>query len=382
MDSVDKAVVNQCRSIYKGEKFLVELPRKGLKRNDIFESFKKYQDLSKVNWRKGRASGMNGGVLRNMREWNLFVTTGTVYSDLAEELSSIVTQVYSETAYTNPLHPECFPGINKMEAEVVRMVCNLFNGNEACCGTLTSGGTESIVLAVKAYRDYARHVKGIFKPELVAPVTAHAAFQKACQYFCIKFKSIPVDPVTYQADIKAMRKAISKNTILLVGSACGYPHGIIDDIASIGQVGSVHISGIILNHFYLAWSPIWHSGAHWFMSRWFLSSFSKGCWLSHWSCRLLCCWCDQHFCWHSQIRLCSERIFGDNVFWQEVSQAPVFSADRLAGRNLRLSNHCWKPLRCQHCHLLGIAPVLWLWGLRGCHQENFDHSTLHEEGVI
>lgn len=161
---------------------------------------------------------------------------GTVYSDLAEELTSLVKEVYGETAYTNPLHPECFPGINKMEAEVVRMVINLFNGNDDCCGTLTSGGTESIVLAVKAYRDYAAEVKGISKPELVVPVTAHAAFQKACQYFCIKFKSVPVDPVTFKCDLKAMRKAISRNTILLVGSACNYPHGIIDDIESIGKV--------------------------------------------------------------------------------------------------------------------------------------------------
>lgn len=165
---------------------------------------------------------------------NLF--SGTVYFDLAEELSEIVTQIYSKTAYTNPLHPECFPGINKMEAEIVRMVCNLFNGNENCCGSVTSGGTESIVLAVKAYRDYAKHIKGIAKPELILPVTAHAAFQKACQYFCVKFKPIPINPITYKVNIKAMQKAITKNTILLVGSACGYPQGIIDDIESIAQV--------------------------------------------------------------------------------------------------------------------------------------------------
>ena len=116
------------------------------------------------------------------------------------------------------------------------MVINLFNGNDDCCGTLTSGGTESLVLMVKAFRDYAAEVNGITKPELVVPVTAHAAFQKACQYFCIKFKTVPVDPVTYKVDLNAMRKAISRNTILLVGSACGYPHGIIDDIGAIGQV--------------------------------------------------------------------------------------------------------------------------------------------------
>lgn len=217
MGGVDKAIVAQCRAIYKGEKFLVTLPSEGLGKADILERFGKYQSLSKVDWRGGRASG-------------------TVYSDLAAEVSSLIATVYAETAYTNPLHPECFPGINKMEAEIVRMVINLFKGDENCCGTLTSGGTESIVLAVKAYRDYAAEVHGIRKPELVAPVTAHAAFQKACQYFKIKFRSVPVDPVTFKVDLKAMRRAIGRNTILVVGSACGYPHGIIDDIVAIAKV--------------------------------------------------------------------------------------------------------------------------------------------------
>lgn len=218
MGGVDKAIVEQCRAIYKGEKFLVNLPAEGLQKADILTLFKKYQSLSKVNWRGGRASG-------------------TVYSDLASEVSGLIAEVYAETAYTNPLHPECFPGINKMEAEIVRMVVNLFNGGEECCGTLTSGGTESIVLAVKAYRDYAAEERGITRPEVVVPVTAHAAFQKACQYFKIKFRTVPVDPVTFKVDLKAMRRAIGRNTVLIVGSACGYPHGIIDDIEEIAKLG-------------------------------------------------------------------------------------------------------------------------------------------------
>jgi sphinganine-1-phosphate aldolase len=88
---------------------------------------------------------------------------GTVYADVNSELNELVTKVYGMTAYTNPLHPDVFPGINKMEAEIVRMVCNLFNGDNETCGTLTSGGTESIILAVKACRDYGFDVKGITK---------------------------------------------------------------------------------------------------------------------------------------------------------------------------------------------------------------------------
>lgn len=144
--------------------------------------------------------------------------------------------IYYKTSYTNPLHPEIFPGISKMEAEVIRIVINLFNGDKNCCGCLTSGGTESILMAMKAYRDYGKNVKGIKKPVLVLPVTAHAAFLKACQYFNIKYKPIPIDPTTGKVDIKAMKRAITGNTIALVGSACEFAHGIVDDIQSIAKV--------------------------------------------------------------------------------------------------------------------------------------------------
>ncbi len=78
-----------------------------------------------------------------------------------------MTEVYGMAAWTNPLHPDAFPGIRKMEAEIVRICCNLFNGGPESCGAVTSGGTESILLACKAYRDWAREVKGIKNPVMV-----------------------------------------------------------------------------------------------------------------------------------------------------------------------------------------------------------------------
>lgn len=80
---------------------------------------------------------------------------------------------------------------------------------------MTSGGTESIILACKAYRDYGREVKGIKHPEMLVPITAHAAFDKAAQYFKIKVRVIPIDPETYTADLKAMKRAITSNTIMV-----------------------------------------------------------------------------------------------------------------------------------------------------------------------
>lgn len=213
----DETISKKCREIYCNEKFLTNLPQNGMKPEEILKEFKNYQKLLKIDYKGGRVSG-------------------AVYSSMSPNLIDLITKIYSETAFSNPLHPEVFPNITKMEAEIIRWVINLYRGDDNCCGSLTSGGTESIVLAIKAYRDYARNVRGIRKPELVAPNTAHAAFHKACQYFCIKFRSIPVDPVTFKADVKAMERAVNRNTILLVGSACGYPHGIIDDIESLAVV--------------------------------------------------------------------------------------------------------------------------------------------------
>lgn len=80
---------------------------------------------------------------------------------------------------------------------------------------MTTGGTESILLACKAYRDYAREVKGIKNPEIVLPVTAHAAFDKAAQYFNLRVRSVPVDQNSYTVCVNAMKKAITRNTIMV-----------------------------------------------------------------------------------------------------------------------------------------------------------------------
>lgn len=80
---------------------------------------------------------------------------------------------------------------------------------------MTTGGTESIIMAVKAFRDYARDVKGITRPNIVAPVTAHVAFNKAGLYFGVHVHSVKLNPETYTVDIKAMERAINRNTIMV-----------------------------------------------------------------------------------------------------------------------------------------------------------------------
>jgi len=107
--------------------------------------------------------------------------------------------------------------------------------DDSICGTVTSGGTESILLAMKTYRDFALTKKNVKRPELIVPVTAHAAFDKACQYFNIKMRHIPVTE-NFKADINEIKKALSKNTIAIVGSAPSFPHGTIDPIEEMSDI--------------------------------------------------------------------------------------------------------------------------------------------------
>jgi sphinganine-1-phosphate aldolase len=84
---------------------------------------------------------------------------------------------------------------------------------------MTTGGTESILMACKAYRDYACAERGIRRPEIIIPVTAHPAFDKAAAYFRMRVKHIPVDPETTTVNIQAMKKAISRNTCMVSSPA-------------------------------------------------------------------------------------------------------------------------------------------------------------------
>ncbi|CAH8560461.1 unnamed protein product [Schistosoma turkestanicum] len=123
-----------------------------------------------------------------------------------------------------------------MEAEVVRMCVTMFHGDKDACGTTTSGGTESILLACLAYRQLARE-HGIKHPNMIIPITAHPAFDKAAHYFSIKVIHVPLDPVTYKVDMIEMKSLITDDTCMLVGSAPGFPHGIIDPIKEIAELG-------------------------------------------------------------------------------------------------------------------------------------------------
>ncbi|MBN1138536.1 MAG: aspartate aminotransferase family protein [Anaerolineae bacterium] len=163
------------------------------------------------------------------RVWSLVYHAGDEMTDLLKEAYTLF---FSE----NGLNPMVFPSLRQFEAEVVAMTANLLGGDDETAGSMTAGGTESILMAVKTSRDWARAERpAVTAPEMILPQTAHPAFHKAGHYFGVRPVVIPVGP-DLRADVAAARAAINPNTILMVGSAPSYPHGVVDPIADLAEI--------------------------------------------------------------------------------------------------------------------------------------------------
>ena len=204
------------KDICKGEKRFLTLPKKGLSSDKLLKEVDALASLGDDKiWKDGYVSG-------------------ALYN-CSDELTKLTAEVYGRFAWSNPLHPDLFPHTRKMEAEVVQWTINLFNGGKEARGTMTSGGTESILMAMRVYREIG-YERGIEYPEIICPISVHCAFNKAADYYRMKITQIPVDPRTRKVNLKAMAKAISRNTVVLVGSAPQFPHGIIDPIEDIAKL--------------------------------------------------------------------------------------------------------------------------------------------------
>ncbi|KAI0775783.1 PLP-dependent transferase [Trametes elegans] len=175
-------------------------------------------------------------------DWRSGKVSGAVYHG-GEDMQKVIITAMERYCLSNPLHPDVFPSVRKMEAEVVAMVLKMYN-NPNGAGVTTSGGTESIIMAVKTYRDWARGTKGITEPEIVVPISAHAAFDKGAAYLGIKVHTIPVHPETRQVDLKRVARAINGNTVMIVGSAINFPDGNQDDIVGLGKLAARHKVGL------------------------------------------------------------------------------------------------------------------------------------------
>jgi sphinganine-1-phosphate aldolase len=187
------------------------LPATGRPREEVLAELEAMAAAERAQWQDGHASG-------------------AVYHGDPEHVE-FLTRVYALHSQSNPLHVDLWPSATKFEAEIVAMTARMLGGGEDVGGVVSSGGTESIMLAVKAHRDRA----GIERPQMVLPETAHAAFDKASHCLGVEAVHVPVGP-DFRADVAATADAIGERTILVVGSAPSYPHGAIDPISELSEL--------------------------------------------------------------------------------------------------------------------------------------------------
>ena len=215
----------------------------------------------------GDANWMGG------RIWSLVYYAG-------DDVAEVLREAYGKAIFTNGLGPDAFKSLKKFESEVVAMTASLLGEPEAV-GNMTSGGTESILMAVKTARDYARAEKNITEPEMVLPLSAHPAFDKSAQYLGVKAVHVGLDD-DLRADVPAMAEAITPNTVLLVGSAPNFPFGTIDPIPDIAALAAgrgipCHVDACVGGFLLPFWERLGHAVRPWDFRVPGVSSISADC---------------------------------------------------------------------------------------------------------
>ncbi len=184
--------------------------------------------------------------------------SGTLYSGDHDHYHAL-SSVFGEFAHVNVLQRDMYPSATKFEAEIIAMVTDMLHGQQggvSACGVITSGGSESLITALYAYREQAAKERGITRPNVVMPTTAHVALDKGAHWLGIEVRHAPLTDA-YVADVAAMADLMDENTIALVGSAGNYAHGLIDPIDELGRLAvdrgvGLHVDGC-LGGFLLPW---------------------------------------------------------------------------------------------------------------------------------
>ena len=195
----------------------MQIPAKGLAWREIaplLDAAKK-RDIS---WRKGRMA--------------------VYFYYLDEALQEVQQKAYLAFWTENNLGKRAFPSLQKLESEVIEMGLALMRAPDGAAGTFTSGGSESIFLAMQTARDWAKAEKGIAQPNIVLPRSAHPAFNRAAHALGLAVRRVPTTRNDFKADVGAIQQQIDKNTIALIGSAPCYPYGVFDpirDLAALAQ---------------------------------------------------------------------------------------------------------------------------------------------------
>lgn len=172
---------------------------------------------------------------------------------------AMLTEAFGLFAHANVLQRDMYPSATKFEAEIVAMTAAMLHGEGSAgvCGVLTGGGTESLLTQLLAYRDLARAERGVRDPEVIVPVTAHCALDKAGHYFGVRVVHAPLGP-DWRVDVDWVADHVTPDTIALLGSAGNYPHGVIDPIEDLAAVAQRHGIGLhvdaCLGGFILPWA--------------------------------------------------------------------------------------------------------------------------------
>ncbi|MFP6665102.1 MAG: aspartate aminotransferase family protein [Deltaproteobacteria bacterium] len=192
----------------------MQLPKKGQPAEEVLDRMREAKEKD-ADWRAGKT-------------WSLIYPAG-------EEVDALLREANQLYVFENALNPFRFPSLATMEQEICSMTRSLLNAPEGAGGTLTSGGTESILMSVKTARNRAREERGIEKPEMIVPISAHPAFAKAAEYLGLELRQAPL-AADLRVDVDAVRALVTPNTVLLVGSAPNYPHGMIDPIPELAAI--------------------------------------------------------------------------------------------------------------------------------------------------
>ena len=198
------------------------LPEEGMSREDVLAELHTMATEEDAFWETGKCSG-------------------TMYCGDHDHYN-FMNEAFGLFAHVNVLQRDMCPSATKFEAEIIAMTLGLFSGEAASaagddpCGLVTTGGTGSILHAILAYREHAAQTRGVTRPNVIKPETAHPAFDKACHLFGVELRRAPVDPVTTQVDVDWVRDHIDDETVAMIGSACNYGYGTVDPIAELSDL--------------------------------------------------------------------------------------------------------------------------------------------------
>jgi len=243
--SNDNELLDSLKPYRKRFKSYQAIPEEGRDRDDIFSELETMAEEEDARWKSGKISG--------------------TYYHAGDEHRAFLNKVFSLFSHVNTLQIDLCPSMSKFESEIVSMTAHMLNADavkahnpeDEVCGTGTSGGSESIITAMRVYRDQGREEKGITEPEVILPKTGHPAFRKAGEYFGITIVEAPVREPDYLVDVDAVRSLINKNTVAIVGSAGNYPYGLIDPLSDLSDIALEHGVGFhvdgCLGGFILPW---------------------------------------------------------------------------------------------------------------------------------